>query len=223
MLILKKQEITTLVSHNLRTPLNQILGFCELIRIDKESDIIYVDKIESITKLQLQNLSELLVQLMVNTDLKQLENAPFDVNELVKTELEVTNLAVAKKNITVTLNLTEEKITSNKNKNKIALVVQNLISNAIKFSYRGQEIKISTLKKDNHIEIIVEDKGIGFSEAYSKNIFKDARNVGREGTEKEPSVGLGLHLCKRTINQLNGQLLAFSDGENKGATFKIIL
>ncbi|HET8828942.1 MAG TPA: HAMP domain-containing sensor histidine kinase [Pelobium sp.] len=219
-----KQEITTLVSHNLRTPLNQIVGFCELIKIDTDNLKEYVDKIESVTKLQLRNLSDLLSQLMeTGTPLSAKQHLSYDLNLFLSEEIENAIDLLKAKNLNLSLNLTEELLITDKSKNNLSLVFQNLISNAVKFSYPNGEVSISTRKNDDKFEIEVKDEGIGFSKQYQRNLFKDARNTGRKGTNNEPSVGLGLHLSKKIIEQAGGNLTAFSEGDGKGSSFKITL
>lgn len=217
-----KQEITTLVSHNLRTPLNQIVGFCELIKIDTDNLKDYVDRIESVTKLQLRNLSDLLNQLMeTGTQIDASHNMSYDINTFVSEELDKVMDTVEAKNLTLSLNLSHDFLATNKSQNNLSLVFQNLISNAVKFSYNNGEVIVSTRKLGENIEIEVRDQGLGFSKRYQKNIFKDARSTGRKGTNNEPSVGLGLHLSKKIIEQSGGSLSAFSDGDGKGARFII--
>lgn len=219
-----KQEITTLVSHNLRTPLNQIVGFCELIKIDADNLKEYVEKIESVTKLQLRSLSDLLNQLMATGTTLNTSNAlEYNLNVFIEDEIEGVMDSIKAKDLKLTLHLTDELLTTNKSKNNLSLVFQNLISNAIKFSYRYGEISVATRRLGDHIEIEVRDEGLGFSASYQPSLFKDARTTGRKGTNNEPSVGLGLHLSKKIIEQSGGGLTAFSDGDGKGARFIIAI
>ena len=222
-LIKEKQEITTLVSHNLRTPFNQINGLCELIKIDAENSAEYISQIKSIADLQLQGLAELLNQLMRNDLTAAVKVEEYEISKLIELEISNSDLQFKKKNLTLIYKKSNQPNLTSVNEKKIALVFQNLISNAIKFSFNGAKIYVETKIKNQKLEILVRDEGIGFSENYKKNIFEDARDIGRVGTENEPSVGLGLHLCKKTIEQLGGILVANSEGENKGATFSIII
>ncbi len=220
----EKQEITTLVSHNLRTPLNQIVGLCELIKIDPNNLSDYVDKIESVTKLQLRNLSDLLTQMMsTGTQIVTSHNIQYDLNTFLKEELQAIFDTLETKSLALSLHLSEEDLKTDKSRSNLSLVFQNLLSNAIKFSYKNGKISVYTRKINGETEIEVADQGLGFSESYQKNIFKDARSTGRKGTNNEPSIGLGLHLSKKIIEQTGGKLTAFSEGDDKGASFKIIL
>ncbi|WP_017257974.1 sensor histidine kinase [Pedobacter arcticus] len=220
----EKQEITTLVSHNLRTPLSQIISLCELIKVDDLNLNEYVDKIESVTRLQLQNLTDLLTQMMeTGTQIIALPDVPYNLNGFINEELQTVIDSLETKSLSISLNLAEEELLINKNRSNLSLVFQNLLSNAIKFSYTDGKISIYTRNINGKMEIEVADEGLGFSENYQKNLFKDARNTGRKGTKNEPSIGLGLHLSKKIIEQIGGKLTGFSEGDGKGASFKIIL
>ncbi|HEX7366878.1 MAG TPA: HAMP domain-containing sensor histidine kinase [Pelobium sp.] len=218
----EKKEITTLVSHNLRTPLNQIIGLCELMKVDTENTADYVDKVEQVTKLQLRNLSDLLTQLMESGKRQQAAPAEsYDIHDFLKREIETIADIIQAKELKLLQNFSNEDLTTDISSSNLSLAFQNLLSNAIKFSYPKGCISVSTKKVANKIEIEVQDEGIGFSDTYRKNIFKDARSTGRKGTNNEASVGLGLHLSKKIIVQSGGTLTAFSEGEGKGARFTI--
>lgn len=222
-LIKEKQEITTLVSHNLRTPLNQIKGLCEIMKYDDADKSLYIEKISKIADIQLDALSDLLNQLMHKDLDLSLSDEECNIGDIILQEIEMVEASLKSKNIEIIFDKPKKAINTKINKNKISLIIQNLISNAIKFSFEDSKIHIGIKNTGGRLEIFVKDNGIGFDDAYQKLLFKDARNLGRKGTKDEPSVGLGLHLSKRTINQLGGEIKAHSDGINKGATFTIIL
>ncbi|MDA9555823.1 HAMP domain-containing histidine kinase, partial [Pelobium sp.] len=225
LLMKEKEEITTLVSHNLRTPLNQIRGLCDLMKVDDEHEnlLIYADKISKITDAQLHTLSDLLNQLMHQNVNLQVPQHSYNLNDLILKEIGLVEIGLKNKKLELVFETAETPFFTTLNEKKIALIIQNLISNAIKFSFEGNKIFVGIKKEGNKLEIYVKDNGIGFSADYKKHLFHDARETGRRGTKDEPSVGLGLHLCKRIIHQLGGELTAHSDGENKGATFSIII
>lgn len=218
----EKRQMASLVTHNLRTPLNQIVALCELVKIDTEHLNTYIGQIETITKSQLDTLSRLLEQLAATvSSIGHVELLEYDVNSFIQDEVLKLKSAFAQKNINVIQNLSKENLHTNRSKSNLSLVLQNLLSNAVKFSYDGQSVTITTARKDNQIQISVKDEGLGFSEKYAKTLFDDARKSGRKGTANEPSVGLGLHLSKKIIEQTGGSLQAHSDGDGKGACFTI--
>lgn len=98
--------------------------------------------------------------------------------------------------------------------------LRNLISNAIKFSYRGEKILISAkVIKDNFVETAITDSGIGINESLMSKLFHIDEKTGRNGTEGEESTGLGLLLCKELVEKNGGKLWAESN-LGKGSIFR---
>lgn len=223
-LMKEKQEITTLVSHNLRSPLTQIIGLSELLKDETEGEQkLYVEQISSVAKLQLEGLDDLLNQLMHDDfNLNIYEAEPYDLTEVIQKEIELCQVGLERKAIKLNFKHQKPHLTRI-SASKIALVVQNLLSNAIKFSFENSEIDVEIRNKNQKIEISVRDYGVGFDKEYQKNLFNDARKTGRKGTKDEPSVGLGLHLCKRTMEQVGVKLTGESAGKNQGATFSMFI
>jgi signal transduction histidine kinase len=100
-------------------------------------------------------------------------------------------------------------------------VLVNLIDNSIKFSLPESEIKVSVHLNKEQLAFVVSDFGIGFDPKYKEELFKKFTNRSRLGTANEPSTGIGLYLCKKIVEKYQGELLAESDGVNKGAVFSI--
>jgi signal transduction histidine kinase len=102
-------------------------------------------------------------------------------------------------------------------------IFRNIISNAAKFTPKSGTITISAkLTTDNHVEISVNDTGIGMNSTILDNLFNLEINTNRKGIEGEPSTGLGLILCKDFIEKHGGKLWIESE-EGKGSTFYFTL
>jgi signal transduction histidine kinase len=101
-------------------------------------------------------------------------------------------------------------------------VLQNLISNAIKFTERGGSITVSSRAYDNTVEISVTDTGVGISPEDADKLFRIDQHHSSEGTEEEQGTGLGLVLCKEMIEKHDGRIWVESVlGE--GSTFRFTL
>jgi signal transduction histidine kinase len=101
-------------------------------------------------------------------------------------------------------------------------LVQNLISNAIKFTPTGGSIEVTENRFDNYIEYIVSDTGVGIKEKDIEKIFKIDMSFTTKGTEQEKGTGLGLALCKEIINIHNGEISVQSKiGEGTQITFRL--
>jgi signal transduction histidine kinase len=101
-------------------------------------------------------------------------------------------------------------------------VIRNLVSNALKFTFRNGIVEIGLSDpermKSKEICIYIKDNGIGMDENMISKLFKIDQNVSRLGTEKEPSTGLGLLLCKEFVEKHGGKIWVESE-EGKGSTF----
>jgi signal transduction histidine kinase len=107
-------------------------------------------------------------------------------------------------------------------KNMLMLILRNLITNAIKFTYSGGIIKIGAVKSGDTIEIFVEDNGVGMDNDTVEHIFKIDSRYTSIGTNKEKGTGLGLILCKEFVEKNNGKILVESQVK-KGTKFIFIL
>lgn len=101
-------------------------------------------------------------------------------------------------------------------------ILVNLLQNAIKFSQPNSNINIVVQVVDKKIYISVIDTGIGFDQVLGLQLFEQFK-ASRVGTAGEPSLGMGLYLCKNIVERNGGRITAQSAGKDKGATFTIIL
>jgi two-component system sensor histidine kinase VicK len=103
---------------------------------------------------------------------------------------------------------------------KVLQVVNNLTSNAIKFSHSTSTITLSIAMKDHMIIVSVTDEGIGIPDSMKPAIFENQFGIGRTGLNGERSIGLGLSICKDLVRLLGGDIW-FDNTENKGSTFYV--
>lgn len=130
-----------------------------------------------------------------------------------------------KKDISI-INDVPKKLVVSADNYMLETVLRNLISNAIKFTHTEGKIVISTKMsefEDNKVVVSVADNGIGISKSIQKDLFKISKSVKREGTQNEPSSGLGLILCKDFVKKHGGKIWVESDPDGKsgekGSTF----
>jgi signal transduction histidine kinase len=150
------------------------------------------------------------------------EPIPIKVESVINLSLSIYNDAINKKNIEVSKHILKD-ISVLSDLNMLQSVIRNLLSNAIKFTPLNGKIIIESKKIDaNLVSIAIQDSGIGMSEDLVSKLFKIDEKVSREGTEGEPSTGLGLILCKEFVEKNKGSISVVSQ-ENKGTKFEIIL
>ena len=140
---------------------------------------------------------------------------------IVQETIELKNAAASIKNISINYNQ-QDGIEVCTDANMVKTVLRNLISNAIKFTEPGGIINISTITKQDHVEITVSDNGIGMDEEKRKKLFDIFSNITSAGTAKEKGSGLGLVLCKEFAERLGGSIEVKSE-KGIGSDFKFTL
>ena len=219
----EKQQIAALLSHNLRIPFNQIKGLCDVIKVEQPLNKKVVENINLVCDNQLKSISELLAN--INNQLYQVSSlaTSFSLKKFLQEQTDMMLMEASKKQISIQTEYPDEDMNIHTEEQKLALVFQNLMTNALKFSLPGKTIYISYKNLGDKVNITVRDEGIGFSEVHAKKLFTTNAGKGRIGTAGEPSNGIGLSLSKQTIQQLGGDLYATSKGDNEGAAFTIVI
>lgn len=229
-LIKLKDEFVVIASHDMKSPLTAILGFTEMLKepsedenlSDFQTNIIY--SIDDIA----QDLLVLVNQIL---NLAQLESGNLviypeitDVRELINKSLEVMNILAEKKDIKIKLDISPYIPAIRVDSPKILQVINNLITNAIKFTKDGGQIIIKLFyEKDApfiHFEII--DNGIGIKADEIERIFQKYIKGKQRGTRGEAGTGLGLAICKNLI-ELHGGMINVESETGKGSRFYFTL
>jgi signal transduction histidine kinase len=219
-----KKEILGIAAHDLRNPLNIIIGFSEEIKElgHNNTDITYyAGHINSEAK----QMNDLLIELLhtaANDAIEfELNRSDFDLAELINLVIFSFQHSLDSKK-QKTKFLCNEEIIINADKKKIKEVVENLISNAIKYSHHGKHITVTLSKNESIVELKVQDEGLGMTESDLQKIFGKYQKLSAKPTNNESSTGLGLFIVKKIIDQHNGNILVDSS-IGKGTTFNIIL
>ena len=147
------------------------------------------------------------------------------LNEVVNSNIKLMEMSAEKKGIKLINNL-RKNISVSADKNMLDTMLRNLISNSIKFSTRGHEVKIyadiNNTKNQSYITITVSDQGMGISQTVQKRLFNIEYKTSTLGTNKEIGTGLGLILCKELAEQHNGYI-SLESKEGEGSKFMIHL
>ena len=213
---IQKGEILSFVAHDLRNPLSNIEALSTLLLMEDNHNT----EVKMIKSAAMQ-ANEIIKDLI--------EAAKFDQSDLQAKQTEMVSYMtrIVKKwtlnsNREVLLNDNSTEIYANINPSKLERVIDNLISNGIKFSTEDKPIAIVLSKRETNICIVIEDFGIGIPEKLQPTIFNQFSEAGRLGLNGEKSIGLGLHISKRIIEQHGGKLLV-SSAEGLGTAFTILL
>jgi len=224
-----KDKIFSVISHDLRSPLNNINASLSLLR---KKDLTR-DEFDSLTGrlgYSVQATSNLLDNLLVwsSNQLKgiPLHLRPINLKEVVDESISLyKNIALQKKLIILTK--VDEDVFANADLHVLLFVLRNLLDNAVKFSNPGNEIVISTEIQDHSIALIIRDHGIGMNEEQLRNLFTINNKIRRNtGTANEQGSGLGLSLCYELIKKMDGDIRVESkqdDGTSIFVTFPSVI
>ena len=221
-----KNKLFSIISHDLINPINSILGFSDVLY--KEYDIFDENEIKKYLKLINESTRKLflLIDNLLQWSRSQLDHIKYSpdfypVKEIVD-NLMLTYFADFKnKNIKVSFDISETNI-AYYDKEMIEVVIRNLVSNAIKFTNPGGEIRISAKEKGQYIEVAVSDTGVGISKENIDKLFKDEISYTSTGTLAEKGTGLGLVICRDFVRINKGEIWVESI-KGDGSVFKFTL
>jgi signal transduction histidine kinase len=215
-----------MAAHELRNPLQSIMGFSNIIveKAENDNEIKeFSEFIADAAKEMNTVLSELLKSAMDDSINLELNISEFKLKELINITVSQFQPAAIKKGQKVIFNtVSNEQSTIKADRTKIKEVIENLISNAIKYSPYNSTIKINLLIEINSVRIDFIDEGPGFSDADMKNIFGKFNRLSARPTGNESSTGLGLYFVKKIINQHDGKIKV-TNNTAKGCTISVYL
>jgi len=209
-----KDKFFSIIAHDLKNPLNSIIGFSEYLTDEvKEKNF---EQIGEFANIILQSSIKAMDLLMNLTEWAQSQTGRIEFkpkNLEIETFINETTLLydeIAKQKSIAIKKVLPDNLTVFADKSMINTVFRNLISNAVKFTNPGGEIIISAEKKQNEIIFSVTDNGVGISKNSIDNLFRIDKSFSTTGTNNEKGTGLGLILCKEFIERSNGKIWAKS-------------
>lgn len=221
-----KDKLFSIIAHDLKNPFNALMGFSDLLDknynfLSEEERKEYIGVVSDSTQNLYKLLDNLLQWTRTQTGAITYISENFKLYPLIKQEVDILSPNADKKKININLKVDE---TQNvfADKNSIATVVRNLVSNAIKFTSNGGWIEIGAKQNNKYVEISVSDSGIGIKGDDIDKIFMLDSSFTTKGTANESGTGLGLLLCKEFVEKNNGKIWAESK-KGKGSTFYFTL
>jgi PAS domain S-box-containing protein len=220
-LVAMKDRFFSIIAHDLRSPFQGLIGITNILLEDDEltheERITFTNKLLDGLRAEHRLLEDLLTWSKLQQggiDFDPLENSIKD--DILEAINSVTHL-LEKKGIKINL-LVEKPLRLIYDRNMIATVLRNLISNSIKFTQTGGIIEVGYVIKENRLIVSVKDDGIGISEQNIAKLFKNETHFSTRGTNSESGSGLGLILCKDFIEKHSGCIWVESM-LGKGSTF----
>lgn len=222
---LAKTRFIGTVSHEFKTPISSIQMGLQLLENEKigslnEEQQKLIKGIDEDTLRLLKITGELLNVAQLETGVSQLNIRPFKINEMLKEVIKTNRSAADKRQIFMITDIDSGLDIINADQEKTLWVLNNIVSNAIRYSYEQSTVTIKVEKVDSdHVKFSVEDQGLGIDEQYLKHIFTRYFRV--PGTKAE-GTGLGLSISKEFIEAQRGSIAVKSE-VGKGSVFSFIL
>ena len=220
-----KDKFLSIIAHDLRSPFLSMMTFVNYLQdmesYDKENMDELLQGMEKTVNTSLGLLENLLEWAKTQTGQLEFNPQEFNLKNSVDQIIGLFYNIAFQKNIRLENKIDPEHIVY-ADDNMINTVIRNLISNAVKFSFIGGVVSVSSKSKGKFIEISISDKGIGISQEHVKTIFNINRNFRAKGTADERGSGLGLILCKEFVTKNGGDIFVESV-KDKGSTFSFTL
>jgi PAS domain S-box-containing protein len=223
---LAKDEFLAVVSHEMRSPLNAVLGYARLARA-KSHDAAAVARncevIERHARMQQKLIEDLLDTARVISGKLRLDVAPADLRLVLEEAVEVMRPAAEAKQIELATRFGRTPKQLLCDAARLRQVVWNLLQNAIKFTPEGGRVELRMRRAGQRIRLIVSDTGCGIAPDFLPAVFDRFSQGDMSRTRRHGGLGLGLALARQLVEMHGGTIEAVSEGAGKGATFTVTL
>ena len=222
-----KSHFLAIMSHELRSPMNAIIGFSQLLLRSSQQSLSHhqtnmVERIFNSGKHLLTLIDEILDFAKIEVGCLQLHIQELNLAELVTATAEEMRSLVQQKNLELRVNLNIQNPEIINDSTRLRQILINLLSNAIKFTDIGiVEVEVWELPK-NRIAIAVKDSGIGIAQADIEQIFQEFRQLNQSITRQHGGTGLGLAITDRIVRMMQGKIIVESELD-RGSTFRVEL
>ena len=216
-----KDKLFSIIAHDLRGPLGNILLFADLLETLGPEDYGRLQKIIAQLRTSAQNLASLLENLLawarMQRSMVEFQPKSLNIKHIIDWNINLLQPTATQKNIRFH-NALKNDLQVFADMDMLNTVMRNLLSNAVKFSKKGDTVDITAAPEDNLVKVAVSDKGIGIPEQKLSELFRVGAKTQRRGTDGERGTGLGLLLCKEFIEKHGGGIEVESIVD-KGTTF----
>ncbi|MDQ3811861.1 MAG: ATP-binding protein, partial [Chloroflexota bacterium] len=221
-----KTELLSTVSHELRTPLGSIKGYATTLlthapRLKRDEQREFLEIIDSEADRLTELIENLLDMSRLEAGVLRMEREPTRLGPIAREV--VRNQQLASKPHSLRLEWSEDDPLVLADPRRIHQVIQNLVSNAVKYSPSGGSIVVTGRCERHDLVVSVQDQGLGMPPSELDRIFDRFHRVGGEVARRIGGTGLGLAICKGLVDAQGGRIWAESDGEGRGSVFKFAL
>ena len=221
-----KDEFLAVLSHELRSPLNPILGWAKLLRGGKLDPVRSGEALATIERnatLQSQLIEDLLDISRIMRGKLTLDPAPVSLSFVISAAIETVRLAAEARTIGIDVYLESNVGQVYGDAGRLQQVVWNLLSNAVKFTPTGGRVEVRLIQINDRAQLQVIDTGKGISPEFLPYVFEHFRQEDGATTRKFGGLGLGLAIARQIVELHGGTIAVASPGEGQGATFTVQL
>ncbi|MDE2263226.1 MAG: response regulator [Gammaproteobacteria bacterium] len=221
-----KDEFLSVISHELRSPLNAMLGWNRILALKCGNDpevAAITPRIEQSAKAQLKMVNDLLDLGRVNTGKLKVETRPIQLARIARLAIDAARPAAAAKGIEIATAFVPGAGELRGDPDRLHQVIGNLLSNAVKFTGSGGRITVGVRENGAFTELTVEDTGQGIAPELLPHIFDRFRQGHDTSTRQTSGLGLGLTLVREIVALHGGSVAAHSGGRGAGAMFSVRL
>jgi signal transduction histidine kinase len=202
----EKDTLMSIVAHDLKSPLNRISGLADLLEmdgVDPQEQKTYIGMIKNATRAGLDLIKDLLDVNMLEENVLP-EYSFVKLNEFLEEKMESLRHAAAQKGIRIEISAPDQSVYTDAD--YLARIVDNLVSNAIKFSANDSVVSVSADVSEGKFHMRVKDDGPGFTEEDKRKLFQKFTKLSARPTGGESSNGLGLAIVKTLVDRLEGEI-----------------
>lgn len=221
-----KDEFLAVLSHELRSPLNPILGWAKLLQgreLGQAKSRQALETIERNAKLLVQLIDDLLDMARIMQGKLVLNLAPVSLSDVIEAAVETVGFAAESKFIHLEVLLIPDPQPIEGDAMRLQQVIWNLLANAVKFTPEGGRVVVRLEQSNTHAQIQIEDTGKGISPQFLPHIFERFQQQDNSTARQFGGLGLGLAISRQLVELHGGTIAVASLGEGQGATFTVQL
>lgn len=211
------KELLHILCHDLTNPFHNIQGMLELLNDDPSLFDLFLGYMNISLENGL-NIIDLVRKMRSLEEKGNLDIAPFSLKTLLEESQLILRQKLIDKKITIEAEIDDTISVLVEKTSFINSVINNLFSNAIKFSHPGAKIEVTTTKKENAVDLVIRDHGIGIPEGLIKDLFNISKPTNRTGTAGEIGTGFGMPLVEKFVKAYGGSIHISSTEEATNPT-----
>ena len=219
-----KDDFLAVLSHELRTPLNAIVGYTRLLRggiLTGEKADRGLETLDRNANSLTQIVEDVLDVSRIVSGKIRLDVQPVDLSLVIHNAIATVQPAADAKAVRIHAIVDPRVSPVSGDPDRLQQVVWNLLSNAVKFTPKSGRVQVRLERVNSHVEIAVSDTGIGISQDFIRHVFDRFRQAEAATQRKTGGLGLGLSIVRHIVEMHGGTVEASSDGEGRGATFRV--